>query len=282
MIQTDPVTRKVETRTWSPITVLVVFAGFTFTAELIIMIFLDKLSLTPPLSTFADAIILTILVVPALILIFYIPLHKEALKQKALSKELKVSQETLQTVLDSLEAVVYVADIKTHELLFLNKLARDTFGDELGKPCWSVLQSDQQGPCDFCSNSKLLTASGEISGTYNWEFRNTINNRWYDIRDRAIYWVDGRLARLEIATDITTRKKHEDEREQLIAQLQKSLEEIELLQKIVPICSHRKKIRDDKGFWNQVEEYVTRHTGAKFSHSICPTCMEQHFSEYDD
>jgi hypothetical protein len=52
---------------------------------------------------------------------------------------------------------------------------------------------------------------------------------------------------------------------------------IETLRGIVPICSYCKQIRDDKGYWNKVEEYVARHTEAKFSHSICPACMEEHF-----
>ena len=56
---------------------------------------------------------------------------------------------------------------------------------------------------------------------------------------------------------------------------------IETLRGIVPICSYCKQIRDDKGYWNKVEEYVARHTEAKFSHSICPACMEAHFpNEY--
>lgn len=57
---------------------------------------------------------------------------------------------------------------------------------------------------------------------------------------------------------------------------------IETLRGIVPICSYCKQIRDDKGYWNKVEEYVSRHTDAKFSHSICPTCMQAHFPrEYE-
>lgn len=54
---------------------------------------------------------------------------------------------------------------------------------------------------------------------------------------------------------------------------------IETLRGIVPICSYCKQIRDDKGYWNRVEAYVAKHTEAKFSHSICPGCMEQHFPE---
>jgi len=49
----------------------------------------------------------------------------------------------------------------------------------------------------------------------------------------------------------------------------------------VPICSYCKEIRDDKGYWNQVEAYVSRYTEAQFSHSICPKCLKKHFPEID-
>ncbi len=57
---------------------------------------------------------------------------------------------------------------------------------------------------------------------------------------------------------------------------------IETLRGIVPICSYCKQIRDDKGYWNKVEAYIARHTEAQFSHSICPSCLEEHFpKEYE-
>lgn len=57
---------------------------------------------------------------------------------------------------------------------------------------------------------------------------------------------------------------------------------IETLRGIVPICSYCKEIRDDKGYWNQVEAYVAKYTEAQFSHSICPKCLKKHFPEYSD
>ncbi|MDK9706013.1 MAG: cache domain-containing protein [Desulforhopalus sp.] len=57
---------------------------------------------------------------------------------------------------------------------------------------------------------------------------------------------------------------------------------IETLRGIVPICSYCKEIRDDKGYWNQVESYVAKYTEAQFSHSICPKCLKKHFPEYCD
>jgi len=62
-------------------------------------------------------------------------------------------------------------------------------------------------------------------------------------------------------------------------QLQKALSEIKTLQGIVPICSSCKKIRDDQGYWQQVELYVARHSQASFSHAICPECEKEYYRE---
>jgi PAS domain S-box-containing protein len=123
---------------------------------------------------------------------------------------IEVSQKRFLAVLDSLDAIVYVADMETYELYYLNKFAREIFGNVIGKTCWKSLQLDQKSPCDFCSNDMLVDEKGNPKGVYKWEFQNTRNGHWYDIRDRAIYWVDGRLVRLEIATDITERKQAEE------------------------------------------------------------------------
>jgi PAS domain S-box-containing protein len=114
-------------------------------------------------------------------------------------------------ILDNLDAVVYVADMKTYEILYVNKHARDIFGDIIGQICWRTFQADQTGPCNFCSNDKLLTTDGMPTGVCRWEFQNTLNKRWYDVQDKAIQWIDGRLVRLEIATDITELKTTQKE-----------------------------------------------------------------------
>jgi len=65
-----------------------------------------------------------------------------------------------------------------------------------------------------------------------------------------------------------------------IQELQKAIEHIKTLQGILPICSFCKKIRDDQGYWNQVDAYLSRHSEAKFSHSICPDCRKKHYPEF--
>ena len=66
-----------------------------------------------------------------------------------------------------------------------------------------------------------------------------------------------------------------------VGQLEKALSEVRTLKGIVPICSFCKKVRNDKGYWDQVEVYVRNHTEADFSHSICPDCLAQHYSDLD-
>ncbi|MDA6066147.1 GGDEF domain-containing protein [Idiomarina abyssalis] len=133
----------------------------------------------------------------------------------------------LENILDNLDAVVYVSDTDTHELLFMNKYALKNIGgvsefDHVrGKRCFEVLQKGQSNPCDFCTNP-LLPKNGD---TYLWEFKNTRNNCWYQCRDRLIQWHDGRQVRLEVAADITERKQVEVE-------LQEAQKELKVLAEI--------------------------------------------------
>jgi PAS domain S-box-containing protein len=78
-----------------------------------------------------------------------------------------------------------------------------------------------------------------------------------------------------IARDITARKRAEEEREKLHSKLQKAFDNIKTLKGLLPICASCKKIRDDKGYWNQIEAYIRDHSDAEFSHSICPPCAEK-------
>ena len=73
--------------------------------------------------------------------------------------------------------------------------------------------------------------------------------------------------------------KAEEEREKLIGELAYALAEIKTLRGILPICSSCKKIRDDEGYWNQLEVYIQEHSNALFSHSFCPECAKKLYPE---
>jgi len=82
-----------------------------------------------------------------------------------------------------------------------------------------------------------------------------------------------------ICRDITERNRAAKEREELIKRLEASLAEIKTLRGILPICSFCKKVRNDTGYWEQVDVYIHRHSEADISHSICPECLEKYYPE---
>ncbi|MBN2324127.1 MAG: PAS domain S-box protein [Spirochaetes bacterium] len=86
--------------------------------------------------------------------------------------------------------------------------------------------------------------------------------------------------RIIVFRDITIRKTIEDEREGLISELQNSLKEVKRLSGLLPICANCKKIRDDKGYWKDVEAYLNEHSDATLTHGICPDCMKKLYPEY--
>ena len=123
---------------------------------------------------------------------------------------LQTSYERFISVLDSLESAVYVSDMDCYEILFVNQYASKLFGKNLvGKVCWQEIPKNKTQPCTLCTNKYLLSPEGNPTGVHTWEAKNERLNRWFLIQDRAIYWNDGRLVRLSVASDITERKRAE-------------------------------------------------------------------------
>jgi PAS domain S-box-containing protein len=107
--------------------------------------------------------------------------------------------------------------------------------------------------------------------------------RWMLTRGKAIRDAKGKTIRM-IGTDMDiTEKKHaEEEKEKLIGELQDALGQVKKLSGLLPICSVCKKVRDDKGYWHQVETYIRNHSEADFSHGLCPDCAGEYYSELND
>jgi DNA repair exonuclease SbcCD ATPase subunit len=84
----------------------------------------------------------------------------------------------------------------------------------------------------------------------------------------------------QLQQEIVERKRAEEERERLISELRDALAEVKTLSGLLPICSSCKNIRDDKGYWNQIEGYIKDHSEAEFSHSICPECTKKLYPEF--
>lgn len=85
-----------------------------------------------------------------------------------------------------------------------------------------------------------------------------------------------------IAASLLRRKqKAELEKERLIAEMQEAITRVETLTGLLPICAYCKKVCDDQGYWNRIETYISKHSRAEFTHSICPECEKKALEEFN-
>ena len=149
-------------------------------------------------------------------------LRQEIQDRHAAEKSLKETHHTFLTVLDSIDATIYVADLKTHEVLFMNRYMRETFGGEVtDSRCWEVISGSLE-PGPHGAMDRLLDENGNAAGVHVWETQNPSTQRWYINYDRVITWVDGRRVFLQIATDVTQLKMLEKERMESEAKLHRA------------------------------------------------------------
>jgi PAS domain S-box-containing protein len=153
-----------------------------------------------------------------------------------------------------------------------------TLAEALGKNP-RVLKSGEKGPEAYRELWEAITAGKEWSG----EFHNKKKNGelyWESASISPIRDLAGHITHyLAVKEDITARKQTEAEREHLIKDLQDALAHVKSLSGLLPICASCKKIRDDKGYWDQVESYISKHSEATFTHGICPDCIKKWYPE---
>jgi hypothetical protein len=151
-------------------------------------------------------------------------------------------------------------------------------GDVVGKTVREGLPSISQDWFNMC---------GQVAETgvpEHFEMFAVTLNRHYDT---ALYSPGKKLVAV-VMFDITERKQLEnaldiekEESEKLIEKLKVSMENVKALSGLLPICAHCKHIRDDEGYWHQVEVYIRDRTEAEFSHGICPKCMKELYPDVD-
>jgi PAS domain S-box-containing protein len=142
----------------------------------------------------------------------YIHIMSDITERQRAETALREAHQTLMTVLNSIDATIYVADMQTHEILFMNRLMQETYnGDFTGQLCWQAFRK-KTGPCSDCTNDRLVDADDNPTNACVYEGHQPGTGRWYVNSDRAVKWIDGRLVRLQVATDITKIKGMEAER----------------------------------------------------------------------
>jgi PAS domain-containing protein len=105
------------------------------------------------------------------------------------------------------------------------------------------------------------------------------------LRRELEHRVERRTAQLrktneELMQEIAERKRAEQEKEELVLELREALSQVKKLSGLLPICASCKKIRDDKGYWQQIEGYIRDHSEAEFSHGLCPECAKKLYPEF--
>ena len=116
----------------------------------------------------------------------------------------------LSRILENLDANVYVSDMDTNEILFINKRMRDEFGldeDCVGQLCWKVLQENMGAPCEFCPYETLIKNRGV---PHTWEEFNSATKMHYRNTDAIIEWIDGREVHMQHSVNITEERLREE------------------------------------------------------------------------
>jgi PAS domain S-box-containing protein len=153
-----------------------------------------------------------------------------------------------------------------------------TLAEALGKNP-RILKSGEKSPEAYRELWQTITVGQDWHG----EFHNKKKNG-------ELYWENASIAPIRddagvithyvaVKEDINARKQLEAERQQLIQKLQNALANVKSLSGLLPICAGCKKIRDDKGYWSQVESYIQEHSEATFTHGLCPECLKKLYPE---
>jgi uncharacterized PurR-regulated membrane protein YhhQ (DUF165 family) len=112
----------------------------------------------------------------------------------------------------------------------------------------------------------------------NWQSKTT----GIKIENRPVLAILKQVAEIEMELslaqeEIERRKQAEAERDKVIEELKKAISEVKTLRGFLPICCICKNIRDDQGYWNQIESYIRDHSEAEFTHGLCPECAQKHY-----
>jgi PAS domain S-box-containing protein len=149
-------------------------------------------------------------------------------------------------------------------ILFMNRTARDMFGDCVGEYCYRVYER-RDHVCEQCP----LAMSFADGGIHREERSNPTRPLHVEITASPIRDAGGRIiAGVEAVRDITEQKRMEEK-------LRESLASVKTLRGLIPMCAWCKKIREDSGYWKKVETYIQEHSDASFTHGICPECLKK-------
>jgi len=211
---------------------------------------------------------------------------QRAIEKQRAEEELRLSRQMLEDVTQGItESILLIS--RDYKILWANRTAMAQTGlpmDEIvGQYCYDVT-SLRESPCeppDAPSPLRELLATGH-SRTVQHCLQDKDGNKIvvevnvYPVKDSA-----GELKEfVYVSRDVSERARLEQEIADKVIELEASLARVQQLEGILPICMYCKKIRDDTDSWRQMEEYISKHSQANFSHGICPDCYQHQMNEF--
>jgi PAS domain S-box-containing protein len=210
-----------------------------------------------------------------------VDLQKKAAEQEIIEKASRPSDTRYRCLFEAAQDGILILDAVTGQINdvnpFLIKLLGYSKEDFLGKKLWEI------GLFKDTNKSKEMFALLKDKEYIRFEDLplETSNGRRIDVEFVSnVYMVDQEKVIQCIIRDITDRRRIEAEKEVLIHELKSALDNINKLSGFLPICMHCKKIRNDKGYWEQLEAYISEHSEAQFSHALCEDCAKEHYPEF--
>jgi len=188
-------------------------------------------------------------------------LEKTAMAQSLIQDALIASEKNLSAILEMNADGIVIVDMDGL-ILYVNPAAEKLFGKKeeelLGYSFGFPITSDESKDIIIRQGNTLVDVA---------------------LRVAQVQWKQKPAFQLSLR-DITERKLMQEEREKLITELQAAMENVKMLSGLLPICSSCKKIRDDDGYWNQLEGYIQKHSIATFTHSVCPECFPKLYPDF--
>jgi len=188
----------------------------------------------------------------------------------------------METVLDNIHESIATIDAHSFAILGVNRAFLEEYQlqehEVIGRPCYEVTHQ-RSCPCtpprDSCPLLETLQ-SGEAAQAEHIHYTRDREERHVEITTIPVKDAQGLVTQIiHIARDISARKMAEKQRDELIEKLSKALADVKQLSGLLPICSHCKNVRNDKGYWSRIEIYLSEHSEARFSHGICPDCINK-------